>query len=229
MSEALCGICRIDAARVLARAPGGIVAVPSRIARDGHVMVVSAAHAVTFAELQPGDADALMALVGEAARAAEAASGAAKCYVLRIGDKSRHLHFHVVPAAESDPPLAPFVFGDDGWSSGVSADALPPAPVFDPVFSASMTRAAARTPRLPPWLVGLALTLLAFAVASVVLWPVLGPPWAGPVALGIASAAGRVVDDRLKGVPVRWGHALLFGAVLTVAGYLMFQWLEASR
>ena len=101
---------------MLRRDRAGIVAVPSEVARSGHIMVVSASHAESFSDLTPSDAAAFMALVATAAREAEQESGARHCYVLRIGDQSPHLHFHIVPRMPGDGALAPFVFGNDGWS-----------------------------------------------------------------------------------------------------------------
>ena len=230
MPESLCGICGIAAGRVIARTSAGIVAVPDETARDGHVMVVSAAHAHSFSDLTPADANALMSLVASAARAAEEASGAARCYVLRIGDKRPHLHFHIVPVAVGDPPLAPYVFGDAGWSRGVVADALPPASLFDPVFTAHVNavidRAASVTSRLPPALVSLSLMMLALTIAFPIAWRVIGPPVAGPVAAAVATAAGRAADDRMKGIPIRWVQALSAGLFLGVVFYLVMRWLE---
>lgn len=229
MAESLCGICGLDAARVLLRGPGGIVALPAQAVRDGHVMVVSASHAPAFGELTPAAAGAFMALVGETARAVEAASGS-RCYVLRIGDVKRHLHFHIVPVAEGDPALAPFVFGGAGWSAGAVEDALPAMPLFEPVFAASVRaaidRAPARAGRLPPALVSLAMMLLALAIAFPIAWGLIGPPWAGPIAVGAALAAGRMADDRMKGVPVGWLPALVFGVAAAAVYYFMFSWLE---
>lgn len=115
MAESLCTTCAISAARIIHRHRAGIIAVPVEIARSGHIMVVSASHAERITDLPEADADALMALVGSATRAAERSSGA-HCYVMRIGDQSPHLHFHIVPRMVDDPPLAPFVFGASGWS-----------------------------------------------------------------------------------------------------------------
>lgn len=117
MAESLCASCAIGAARIIRRDRAGIIAVPLEIARSGHIMVVSASHAERITDLPQADADALMALVGSATRIAEQSTGA-HCYVLRIGDKSPHLHFHIVPRMLDDPALAPFVFGDSGWSGG---------------------------------------------------------------------------------------------------------------
>lgn len=229
MPESLCGICGIDAARVMLRGPGGIVAVPAQTVRDGHVMVVSARHAPGFGDLTPSDAGALMALVGETARAVEAASGS-RCYVLRIGDVKRHLHFHIVPVADGDPPLAPFVFGERGWAAGATAGALPAMPAFEPAFTAAMRDAMRRVPasagRLPPALVGLAMTLLAAAIAFPIAWGLIGPPWAVPVAVGASLVAGRVADDRMKGLPVRWIPALAFGVAGAAVYYFMLAWLQ---
>ena len=231
MPEPLCGICGITAERVISRSSAGIVAVPSETARDGHVMVASATHARSFADLTPHDADALMSLVGSATRAAEEASGAEKCYVLRIGDKQPHLHFHIVPAAEVDPPLAPHVFGDGGWSAGAVADALPEAAVFDPVFATAMKHGADRTPantaRLPPWLVSLSLMFLAFSITFAVTWPLVGAPLTGSVAVLVGFTTVQAVDDRLKGIPVRWTRAIAGAAVLAAALYVFNSWLAS--
>ena len=115
MAELLCGVCAISAARVIRRERAGIIAVPEDVARSGHIMVVSLTHAESLSALPQADADAFMALVGSATRAAEQ-SAAAHCYVVRIGDQSPHLHFHIVPRMIDDQALAPFVFGSRGWS-----------------------------------------------------------------------------------------------------------------
>ena len=119
MTESLCSHCSLSASRILRRTTAGIVAVPPEVVRDGHIMVVSAAHAPTFGDLSPADAAAYMALVAAVTAEAERASGAHH-YVIRIGDKSPHLHFHIVPRLASDPSLVPFVFGPSGWSGAVS-------------------------------------------------------------------------------------------------------------
>ena len=123
MPESLCAICPIAVPRVLHRSGAGIVGVPGSPVRPGHLVIVSASHAASFADLSPGEAAAFMALVASATRAAERASGAAHYYVVRIGDVAPHLHFHLVPKADGDEPLAPFVFGDQGWASGARAGA----------------------------------------------------------------------------------------------------------
>jgi diadenosine tetraphosphate (Ap4A) HIT family hydrolase len=125
----------MSAARVLRRTGTGVIAVPEDCVRSGHIMVVSAMHAASFSGLTPADLDGFMALVGAATRAAEEASGAGRYYVLRIGDKSPHLHFHLVPRVEGEEPLGPYVFGDAGWSARVRADAPQSTAQFDHAFS----------------------------------------------------------------------------------------------
>ena len=80
-------------------------------------MVVSASHAERMSDLSSADADAFMTLLTSVTRDVEQSTGA-HCYVLRIGDKSTHLHFHIVPRAPGDRALAAFVFGETGWSGG---------------------------------------------------------------------------------------------------------------
>ena len=139
MGEPLCRICAISAERVLRTSDAGVVAVPSETVRPGHVMVVSATHARSFSDLKPVQADAFMALVSSAARAAEQASGAERYYVIRIGDKAPHLHFHLVPRAEGEPSLAPFVFGEEGWAQQVRAGATRSMDDFERDLMSRMT------------------------------------------------------------------------------------------
>jgi diadenosine tetraphosphate (Ap4A) HIT family hydrolase len=138
MSESLCAICEISAARVLRKDEGGFVAVPDDCVRPGHVMVVSARHEPSFAELSANDRRAYMSLVAETAAAVEKATGAERCYAIRIGDKFRHLHFHLVPRMDGEDGLAPFVFGDGGWRKGIRADATPPAELVEQAIAADL-------------------------------------------------------------------------------------------
>lgn len=106
-------------------------------------MAVSTLHARSFADLQAADAAAFMTCVADAARAAEHARGGAHYYVLRIGDTSPHLHFHLVPAVDGDPPLAPFVFGGQGWGAAARGDATFAAAVFEAAFIQALERESA--------------------------------------------------------------------------------------
>ena len=117
MKEPLCGVCPIAVGVVLHRSDAGIIGIPDPPVRDGHLVVVSASHAARFSDLSDAEAAAFMALVASATREAEKTNGGSHVYVLRIGDKAPHLHFHLVPRAEGDGPLAPFVFGEGGWAS----------------------------------------------------------------------------------------------------------------
>jgi len=138
MPEVLCTICSIRASRVLRRTEAGIVTVPEGAVRPGHIMVVSVAHAASFADMTPAESGAFMALVASAARAAEQASGAERYYAVRIGDQTPHVHFHLVPRMEGDPPLAPFVFGGDGWSAHIRSSAAPAGTDFERDFISRM-------------------------------------------------------------------------------------------
>lgn len=58
-----------------------------------------------------------MTFVAEAAADVERETGAERCYVIRIGDQSPHLHFHLIPRGADEPPLGPFIFGEQGWGA----------------------------------------------------------------------------------------------------------------
>jgi diadenosine tetraphosphate (Ap4A) HIT family hydrolase len=232
MPEPLCRICAISAARVLRRSDAGVVAVPSETVRPGHVMVVSATHARSFSDLKPVQADAFMSLVSSAAQAAEQASGAERYYVIRIGDKSPHLHFHLVPRVEGEALLAPHVFGDQGWARHVRADATPPADLFEKAFTRMLHldsvqhRAAKDAGRLPASLVGMSVSLLAGSIVFAMAWPFVGPAATVAIAIGASTAIGRALDDRMTGVPVRWALALATGLAAGTIALFVFGWLR---
>lgn len=216
---------------MLTRTGAGILAVPAQVVRPGHVMVVSATHARAFSDLQSAEADAFMALVGAVARAAEQASGAERYYVVRIGDQSPHLHFHLVPRVQGDAPLAPFVFGDHGWSAGIRSDALPPAALFEAALTQGLridhlaNRATQDAGRLPASLVRLAISIAVLSAVLLAGWPTLGPAWAGPLAFAAGIAAGQAAEDRMKGQAVRWLKAVARGGVAALVYVLITRWL----
>lgn len=233
MAESLCDTCAISAARVLRRTSAGTIAVPADTVRPGHIMVVSATHAASFSDLSAEQASAFMSLVGAAARAAEQASGAERYYVIRIGDKAPHLHFHLVPRVAGEDSLAPFVFGETGWASRTRADATPPVELFDEAFTGIVRFDAApdRTPadvgRLPPGLVKLGMSMTALSAVLLIGIPAIGANWAGPLALGAATAAGEAADDRMKARPVRWGRSFLTGLMTGAVFLFLSRWLFA--
>jgi diadenosine tetraphosphate (Ap4A) HIT family hydrolase len=232
MPEPLCRICGISADRVLRRSDAGVVAVPSQTVRPGHVMVVSAAHAAAFADLKPADAAAFMSLVGEVAQAAEQASGAERYYVIRIGDKSPHLHFHLIPRVEGEAPLAPYVFGDQGWARHVRADATPPAELFETSLRRGLTFEAVRQPRkedagrLPPWLVGMSVALTAGMVTFLAVAPFTSGMLLTALPIGVMMATTSAVRERMAGARVRWSSAAITGVLGGAIAYVLIGWLR---
>ncbi|HEX6323939.1 MAG TPA: HIT family protein [Vicinamibacterales bacterium] len=232
MAEALCRICAISAERVLSRSDAGVVAVPSETVRPGHVMVVSASHAGAFSDLKPAEADAFMSLVASAATAVEQASSAERCYVLRIGDKSPHLHFHLVPRAEGEPSLAQHVFGGEGWAQHVRADAMPPAELVEDAIGRGLRLASIQRPtkedpaRLPAWLVSLAVSMLAGMAVFLALAPFTSGLLLTALPIGVMTATTAVVRERMAGGRVRWGSAAAVGIIAGTIAYFMIGWLR---
>lgn len=216
---------------MLRRSDAGIIAVPEETVRPGHIMVVSAAHAASFSDLKPVEADAFMALVASAARAAEQASGAERYYVVRIGDKRPHLHFHLVPRVEGEPSLAPFVFGEQGWASHARDAATPPVELFEEAFARQLRlgsvihRAVEDAGRLPPSLVRLGLSLMVLTLVMLVTWLTLGPDWTGPLGLAAGIASGEATGDRMRGRPIRWFRALAMGTLSALLATALIRWL----
>ena len=232
VAESLCKICPISAVRVLRRAEAGVIAVPDQTVRPGHLMVVSAAHAQSFNDLKPVEADAFMALVAAAARAAEQASGAERYYVIRIGDKAPHLHFHLVPRVEGEPSLAPFVFGDAGWAQHVRTDATPPVELFEQALIGALRlegvqhRGKADAGRLPAWLVQMSVSIFAGMVVFLLASPWLSGPAIKALGLGTIFGVNDAVRNRMAGRPFKWASPTLDAALGGGTAFAMFRWLD---
>lgn len=119
-----CIFCNVKDDALLHRDEDGLVIVDDPV-RPGHVLVGARVHAASLHELPEDDAAALLRLAGRVAKAVVAATGAAKVYVVAIGDRDKHFHFHLLPKFENDPPLGPHVFGAGGWISFIPTNPDP--------------------------------------------------------------------------------------------------------
>ncbi len=52
--------------------------------------------------------------------------GCERFYILSVGDRDHHFHFHVIPKYESDPVFGPHAFSPAGWAGSLNTD--PPVP-----------------------------------------------------------------------------------------------------
>ena len=114
-----CEICLAPKADRLASTEVGCVLGSAPSVRAGHVIVATTRHVESLSALQPGELASFMGFLANALTAAERAMPGSRYYVLRVGDKSPHLHFHLIPTLKGDTRLAPFIFGEEGWASTV--------------------------------------------------------------------------------------------------------------
>jgi Diadenosine tetraphosphate (Ap4A) hydrolase and other HIT family hydrolases len=92
--------------------------------RPGHLLVISRRHVTKLTQLSAEELAGLMETLSVVTLAAEEVTGADKLYVLHVGDKISHYHFHLIPYQATDTPLGPFVFDDSGWKSAQYAGSV---------------------------------------------------------------------------------------------------------
>ena len=111
-----CIFCNIKEGALVYRDDDGIVIFDDPV-RAGHVLVGARAHATNLHELTSDDAAGLFRLANRVAKHVVSLTGASKVYLAAIGDKDKHFHLHLIPKADNDPNLGPYVFGTNGWIS----------------------------------------------------------------------------------------------------------------
>jgi len=103
-------VCEVAAGR--SRPPGGVVfsddrfvvyGLPEPTPVRGWVLVATRRHARALYDLDPGEAQAIGALVARVQRAQIAALDADHAYAFALGDRVPHVHVHVVPRFPDSP------------------------------------------------------------------------------------------------------------------------------
>ena len=115
-----CIFCNVKEDALVYRDVDGIVILDDPV-RAGHVLVGSRVHGESLHDISAEDAAALMRLANRVAKSIVSLTGATKVYVAAIGDKDKHFHVHLLPKAEGDPNLGPYIFGANGWISFLPA------------------------------------------------------------------------------------------------------------
>lgn len=95
-----------------------------RPVKAGHVAVAPIRHVTSFGGLETSEAAELGRVCFEVGRAMEASLGAEHVYVLRVGDRDPHIHFHVLPKFPGEPSLGTYVFGSNGWRGALVETSL---------------------------------------------------------------------------------------------------------
>jgi len=79
--------------------------------REGHCTVILKEHKRSISELEEGEHAAIFELVSGVSRALEKKYDVEKTYLLAIGDKVEHLHFHLIPKHKNKCSMGVYCFG----------------------------------------------------------------------------------------------------------------------
>ena len=95
-----CELCKIVGGKrkpILIKENEFAVAISGGFFREGHCVVVLKKHKLSISEIEPKEYDALFDLITQTSKALEIKYDAEKTYLISIGDKIGHLHFHLIP------------------------------------------------------------------------------------------------------------------------------------
>jgi histidine triad (HIT) family protein len=132
-----CGVCEKHK-NSLALLPGGAIfedenvfiahfpVVPEEKAHFGHVILELKRHIVSPKEMSDLEATSVGLFTQRICRGLEIGLGAEHVYVVRIGDVTRHLHFHFVPRFKDTPQefWGPLLFRWAGSRKATAADMI---------------------------------------------------------------------------------------------------------
>ena len=114
-----CLLCNVQEENVLVLNAFVIVSASPLGIRPGHVVVAPKRHVESFGELSRSELTNFTSMLSETLIAAESSITVERYYVLRLSDKVKHLHFHLIPRLYGDKDLGDFVFGKDGWAKAI--------------------------------------------------------------------------------------------------------------
>jgi diadenosine tetraphosphate (Ap4A) HIT family hydrolase len=79
--------------------------------REGHCSIILKRHITSISELYANEFNDLFTLVTKISKALEIKYNASKTYLLAIGDKVEHLHFHLIPKHKDKCSMGVYCFG----------------------------------------------------------------------------------------------------------------------
>lgn len=85
--------------------------------KPGHLVVFPKRHVVKIIELNSEEIKDLFLLIQRLATTLNNKLSEEKLYILSIGDKDPHFHFHLIPRLKDETKLGPYIFGETGWRS----------------------------------------------------------------------------------------------------------------
>jgi diadenosine tetraphosphate (Ap4A) HIT family hydrolase len=116
-----CVICNVQEQDILISNTFVIVSASPLGIRPGHMVVAPKRHVESFGEMSPYELTNFTSILSKTLIAAECSISVERYYVLRLSDKVRHLHFHLIPRLYGDKELGDFVFGEQGWAKAITA------------------------------------------------------------------------------------------------------------
>ena len=78
--------------------------------RKGHCTVITKRHITSVSELTAKEFQSIGDLIGKISRALEKYYDAEKTYILSIGDKVNHFHFHLLPKLKGQKSMGVYCF-----------------------------------------------------------------------------------------------------------------------
>ena len=86
--------------------------------REGHCSIILKRHITSISELHATEFNDLFSLVTKISTALEIKYDAGKTYLLAIGDKVEHVHFHLIPKHKDKCSMGVYCFGSLFESEG---------------------------------------------------------------------------------------------------------------
>jgi diadenosine tetraphosphate (Ap4A) HIT family hydrolase len=87
------------------------IAVASNYYREGHCTIILKRHITSISELNTNEVNDSFSLITKISKALELKYNATKTYLLAIGDKVEHLHFHLIPKHKDKCSMGVYCFG----------------------------------------------------------------------------------------------------------------------
>ena len=114
-----CIFCNFDKKYVISENKHAIATYFPRAIKKGHFVVAVKKHIPTFTELDIEQARDIIDLALKLAKVAEQILNTEKFYIVSIGDKDHHFHFHLLPKQKTDTPMGKHIMLDEGWKGEV--------------------------------------------------------------------------------------------------------------
>jgi diadenosine tetraphosphate (Ap4A) HIT family hydrolase len=83
--------------------------------KPGHVVIFLNRHVENFVDLTYNEYKSLFIELELITKKIATSFQNERLYILSIGDKDSHFHFHIIPRNKEEEKLGPYIFGENGW------------------------------------------------------------------------------------------------------------------